>query len=35
MVEVEVDGRVARGAGTSKREAQEMAAARLLEEVVR
>ena len=35
VVEVEVDGRVARGAGTSKHEAQERAAAKLLEEVAR
>lgn len=33
LVEVEVDGRVARGSGSSKREAQEEAAARLLEDV--
>ena len=35
VVEVEVDGRVARGAGASKREAQEAAAAKLLELVTK
>jgi ribonuclease-3 len=35
LIEVEVAGRVAQGAGPSKREAQEVAAAKLLDEVAR